>query len=99
MKELITTLLIITASSCKSVDPKEVEATVLLYSESFTGCSGGFTIQTESGENYETYQLPTPFNDPSKLPLKVWIQYDRVVQDGVCTGSNNRISVKTMRKR
>ncbi|MBC3788265.1 hypothetical protein [Spirosoma utsteinense] len=97
MKALLSILLIVVFTGCESIGPDETKATVLTYYDSVSGCSGGYQIQTESGDRYDTYVIPKAYT--KKLPIDVWIRFERVVQTGGCIGFTQRINIKTIRKR
>ena len=86
-------------TGCETIGPGEAKATVSAYSDSVTGCAGGYQIKTESGENYDTYVMPKAFTKKLKLPVDVWIRFERIVQTGGCSSFTQRINIKTIRKR
>lgn len=84
--------------SCKEVEPKETQATILYYADSFTGCDAGFKIIV--GENpYTTYDITAPFDDLSKFPRKVWIRYEIAVKTQTDICNSTSINVKSIRDR
>ncbi len=99
MKALLPILLIMVFAGCESIGPGETKATVYGYYDSVTGCAGGYQIRTESGEDYDTYVMPKAFTKKLKLPIDVWIRFERVVQTGGCSVFTQRIDIKTIRKR
>ncbi len=94
MKTFISVLLIVVFTGCESVGPGETKATIVAYADSFSGCGGGYQIRTESGENFDTYVMPKDYT--KKLPVDVWIRFERVVQANC---GAQRIDIKTIRKR
>jgi len=99
MKALLLILFTMVFTGCELISPGETKATVFAYYDSVTGCSGGYQIRTESGDIYDTYVMPKAFAKKLKLPIDVWIRFEREVQTGICSGSTQRINIKTIRKR
>jgi hypothetical protein len=81
------------------LDPSEVQATITGFSVGFVACSGGYDIQTKSGQ-FHSLTLPKPYGyDYSKLtyPATVWIRYK--APTGSCSDFPGLIEITEIRER
>lgn len=101
MKALFFMLVLVFLVSCHKdqIESHEVQATITGFGIGFTACSGGYEIQTESGQ-YRSLTLPAPYGyDYTKLtyPASVWIRYKN--QTGSCSDFPGLIEVTSIRNK